>query len=179
MPWVTINGAHVLLGEDDGKESDGSVAETAARKAAGLTGKSPDMGMIQGADGKWHWGRKDGKADTVESAVRKGAKLPQKGDVSKDAQQTITNNFENIKQYDALGVRGLQNDEKYRVGDYARNSRDWDMENDTSSNIELSGTSAIRIDHDFETADDLIASINNAGVTQYGNGRYVLLGGYR
>jgi len=46
------------------------------------------------------------------------------------------------------GVRKLQEDENYEIGDIARVSFDWDYANDCRSNVKLNGTCAIGIDVD-------------------------------
>ena len=95
----------------------------------------------------------------------------------------VTENYETISKYSVIGLRSACSDEKYNVGDTARNSYDWDMENDCSSDDELNGTSAIVIDNSWlEGADDLIERIENTidDVKSYHGGKHiVLLGGWR
>jgi hypothetical protein len=94
----------------------------------------------------------------------------------------VTNNYEEISKYNVLGLRSACPDEKYTVGDYARNSYDWDMENDCSSDEELNGTSAIMLDNSWlEGAGDLIERIEESisDVAPYHGGKHiVLLGGW-
>lgn len=93
----------------------------------------------------------------------------------------VTEQFEKIK-YLSLGLRGLQPDEQYEIGDIARNSHDWDLENDCSSEDELNGTCTILVntmwvdtaEELIEEIEDTIESIEDNG---YGDGRIVLLGG--
>lgn len=58
--------------------------------------------------------------------------------------------------YEIFGIRHIASDESYKVGDCARNSYDWDIENDVSSyetdSRELDGTSAYFTD--IDTLDD-------------------------
>jgi hypothetical protein len=94
----------------------------------------------------------------------------------------VTENYETISKYNVLGLRSACPDEKYSIGDTARNSYDWDMENDCSSDDELNGASAIAIDNSWlEGADDLIERIENAiddAKSYHGGKHIVLLGGW-
>lgn len=92
----------------------------------------------------------------------------------------ITENYEEISKYNYLGIRGTCQDEDYKIGDYARNSYDWDAENDCSSNDQLEGTSTIQIDNTWlEGIDDLINRIENSitDVDCYHGQQIVVLGG--
>ena len=92
----------------------------------------------------------------------------------------IKNNYETIKAYNVIGLRGTQNDEDYQVGDTTRNSRDWDFENDCSSSDELDGTSAVYVDNNWiEDADDLIKRIEDVmdKVEAYDGKQIILIGG--
>ena len=95
----------------------------------------------------------------------------------------VKQNYNEISKYNVLGLRSTCPDEKYKVGSRARNSYDWDMENDCSSDEELNGTSAIMLDSAWlEDAEDLIARIKDAlpDVGKYNGGKnIVLLGGWR
>lgn len=95
----------------------------------------------------------------------------------------VTGNYEEISKFNVLGLRSICPDEKYQVGDYARNSYDWDFEYDRSSDEELNGTSAIMLDNSWlEDANDLIARIEESipGMNSYHGGEHiVLLGGWR
>jgi hypothetical protein len=90
--------------------------------------------------------------------------------------------YSEISQYNYLGLRSICEDENYTVGNTARNSLDWDAENDCSSSEELSGTSAIFLNASWlEDAEDLITRIENTlpEMSQYNGGRHiVLLGGW-
>ena len=95
-------------------------------------------------------------------------------------QEQITENYAEIKKYNYLGIRGTCQDEDYKIGDYARNSYDWDAENDCSSDEQLDGTSTIQIDTAWlDDADDLISRIEDsiADVDCYHGHQVVLLGG--
>jgi hypothetical protein len=99
--------------------------------------------------------------------------------IPSSSQKEITKNYSHIKQYDALGLRALTSDQRYRVGDDVRPSRDWDFENDTSSDKYLAGTSMIGLDinHIFDT-EDLLSEVNTSlGMMNYGDGPIVLIGG--
>jgi hypothetical protein len=103
------------------------------------------------------------------------------GKIDPSGERSIRDNFNDIKQYNYLGVRGLQPDEHYKVGDTARSSRDWDYETDTSSSTKLNGTSCLALDNNqLDSPDDLLGQINGQmdDIAQYGNGTVVLLGGY-
>ena len=93
----------------------------------------------------------------------------------------VTNNYKEISKYNVLGLRGTRPDENYKTGDTARNSYDWDAENDCSSDEELNGTCSVSIDISWlEGADDLIERIENTleDVEQYHGKNIVLLGGW-
>ena len=87
--------------------------------------------------------------------------------------------------YEIFGIRHIASDESYIVGDCARNSYDWDIENDVSSyetdSRELDGTSAYFTD--IDTLDDeeeiekkLLIALEKSKVY---SGTAVLLGGDR
>lgn len=94
----------------------------------------------------------------------------------------VTENYETISKYNVLGLCSACPDESYSVGDTARNSYDWDMENDCSSDEELNGASAIVIDTAWlDGAVDLIERIEEEidSVKSYNGGKHiVLLGGW-
>ena len=93
----------------------------------------------------------------------------------------VTNSYEEISKYNVLGLRGTRPDENYKVGDSARNSYDWDAENDCSTDEELNGTCSVSIDVSWlEGAEDLIKRIENTleDVEQYHGKNVVLLGGW-
>jgi hypothetical protein len=93
----------------------------------------------------------------------------------------VAENYKEISGYSVLGLRGICPDEHYEIGDYARNSYDWDAENDCSSSEELNGTSTVAIDVSWlDDAADLIERIENTidDVAPYNGGEHiVLLGG--
>lgn len=67
-------------------------------------------------------------------------------------------NSEAKKNCGYIGVRRLTEDENYSIGDYCRNSYDWDYESDCSSYdtdepTELDGTCAIDTKIDFQWDD--------------------------
>ena len=94
----------------------------------------------------------------------------------------VAENYETISTYNVIDLRSACADEQYEVGDTARNSYDWDAENDCSSDDELNGTSAVMIDNSWlEGADDLIARIEETipDMKSYHGGKHiVLLGGW-
>jgi hypothetical protein len=94
----------------------------------------------------------------------------------------VTKDYEQISGYNYLGLRSLCSDENYQVGDYARNSLDWDAENDCSSDEELDGVSTVAIDISWlDGAEDLIDRIAGLlpDMESYNGGeRVVLLGGW-
>lgn len=102
--------------------------------------------------------------------------------MKKDWKKAIESNYEEISKYNYLGLRATRPDEKYKVGDYARNSYDWDFQNDCSSDTELDGTCTVSVDNSFlSDAADLIMRIESTlpGVEQYYyKGHIVLLGGH-
>ena len=90
----------------------------------------------------------------------------------------IVKNFEEIRTQNYLGIRSLCPDENYSVGDYTRNSKDWDFENDCESEDELPGISTIEIMMS-ETPEKLINDIENKIeiLNDYNGGeRIVLIG---
>lgn len=81
------------------------------------------------------------------------------------------------------GIRWTSEDECYCVGDIARNSYDWNLEEDRSTfgveDIELDGTCAIEIvcDPTFDDDDEIAEAIKEALKNQNGYwGEPVLLG---
>lgn len=71
--------------------------------------------------------------------------------------------------YKWIGIRHLAEDENYTVGDFCRNSYDWDYENDCSSYdaenpIELDGTCAYdtRIDSNWDDDEEIEEKILKA-----------------
>ena len=94
----------------------------------------------------------------------------------------VSDNYKKISGYNVLGLRATRPDEQYNMGDTARNSYDWDAENDTSSDNELNGASAILLDNSFlEGNDDLCKRIENTlpELTQYHGKQIILLGGWK
>ena len=90
----------------------------------------------------------------------------------------IIKNFAEIRKQNYLGIRSICPDENYSVGDYTRNSKDWDFENDCESEDELPGISTIEIMM-TETPEELISDIENKidTLNNYNNGeRIVLIG---
>ena len=87
--------------------------------------------------------------------------------------------------YEIFGIRHITSDESYKVGDYARNSYDWDIENDVSSYEtdpkELDGTSAYftdidTLDDEEEVEKKLLIALEESKVY---SGAAILLGGDR
>ena len=87
--------------------------------------------------------------------------------------------------YEIIGIRHITSDESYKVGDYARNSYDWDIENDVSSYEtdpkELDGTSAYftdidTLDDEEEVEKKLLIALEESKVY---SGAAILLGGDR
>jgi len=92
----------------------------------------------------------------------------------------VKKNYEEITKYNYIGLRGTCQDENYKAGDYARNSLDWDFENDCSSENELGGTSTIEINNAWiESSEDLIERIERAlpGIDQYHGHQTILVSG--
>ena len=90
----------------------------------------------------------------------------------------MTINTEKAKKYNYIGVRVVRNGEIYTIGDVVNNSKDWDFENDNSSDVDLDGASAIEVaDIDFdetEEAKSLIIAAANV-VRDYGKGQLVII----
>lgn len=92
-----------------------------------------------------------------------------------------------LKEYEYIGVRTLTPDEKYKVGDTARESYDWDFENDRSTyetdGRTLGGTAAINIvrdrhqDGEKEVENALRDALNTS--ESYEGERKVIIGGNR
>lgn len=86
-----------------------------------------------------------------------------------------------IANYNYIGARGLHPDEQYKIGDMTRNSKDWDFENDCSSEKDLGGISSITIDINriFDEPNDIEKKIANAADTArlYGDGRIAIIAG--
>lgn len=89
--------------------------------------------------------------------------------------------------YEYIGIRHLEDDEEYAVGDFLRNSYDWDYEYDCSSYdtdepVELPGSCAYHTgiqagwDDEEEIAEKLDKAI--AGSSCY-SGKAVIIGGNR
>lgn len=79
----------------------------------------------------------------------------------------------NQEGYTFVGIRHLSNDESYKVGDFCRNSYDWDYENDRSSYdsedpIELPGACAYNTginsgwDEDDEIEEKILKAISES-----------------
>lgn len=71
--------------------------------------------------------------------------------------------------YGWIGIRHLEDDEDYNIGDYCRNSYDWDFEHDcstyeTSEPRELPGTCAINthIQALWDTPDEIIDKLEKS-----------------
>ncbi len=96
--------------------------------------------------------------------------------------KTQIKDFEKIANYSYLGLRSLCEDENYKIGDYTRNSRDWDAENHCSSDNEINGTSAVSINNAWlDGIDDLNARIIDMlpEMETYNGGEHiVLIGGW-
>ena len=88
----------------------------------------------------------------------------------------IAKNFEEIRKVNYLGIRSLCQDEKYDIGDYTRNSKDWNFENDCESENELPGISTIEIIMS-ETPEEIINDIENKIeiMNDYNAGRRIVL----
>lgn len=87
--------------------------------------------------------------------------------------------------YEIFGIRHIASDESYKVGDYTRNSYDWDNENDLSSYEtnpkELDGTSAYfagidTLDDEEEIEAKILSALEESKVY---SGTAILLGGDR
>ena len=87
--------------------------------------------------------------------------------------------------YEIFGIRHIASDESYKVGDYTRNSYDWDNENDLSSYEtnpkELDGTSAYftgidTLDKGEEIEQKLLIALEKSKIY---SGAAILLGGDR
>lgn len=75
----------------------------------------------------------------------------------------------NEEGYTWIGIRHLADDENYKVGDFCRNSYDWDYENDRSSYendapVELPGTCAYntRINSGWDEDEEIEEKIHKA-----------------
>ena len=89
--------------------------------------------------------------------------------------------------FSSYGIRWIAEDESYNISDIARNSYEWDIENDistyeTDEPVELDGTCAIElvIDRTFDEDDEIAEAIEE--VLKNRNGYYgtpVLLGSDR
>ena len=86
--------------------------------------------------------------------------------------------FTDAKRYNYIGIRTLSKDEKYKVGDRTRKSRDGA---DDSGNPELNGTSATIVNnYNLESLSDLLNRIEESKIKHaYGEGKLVLIGGDR
>ena len=68
-----------------------------------------------------------------------------------------------------IGIRGLCEDEEYKVGDTARESYEWDFENDCSTyvtdgeeGLKTGGTSCLMIGNDMDDVEELAANIEKS-----------------
>ena len=92
-----------------------------------------------------------------------------------------------LKEYNYIGLRTLTPDENYKIGDTARESYDWDFEEDRSTyetdGSTLGGTAAINIvrDPDWDGPKEVEAAINQAMDASdiYEGDRKVIIGGKR
>lgn len=89
-----------------------------------------------------------------------------------------------IREYKVIGIRGLTGDENYNIGDFLRNSYQWDYENDcstfdTDNPLELNGACAkdTEIDTFFDEDEDIIEKINKILKDFDYNGDRVLVAG--
>ncbi len=89
-----------------------------------------------------------------------------------------TKSLELMQGYNYLGVRALQDDEDYKVGEITRNSLDWDAENDCSSDQELSGICAVEVDMDDDNRERAIEETLAFVRANYWGGTAVLLGAH-
>lgn len=98
----------------------------------------------------------------------------------KEAARAIMNS-----NYEIFGIRHIAPDESYKVGDYTRNSYDWDNENDLSSYEtnpkELDGTSAYftgidTLDDEEQIETKILSALEESKVY---SGAAILLGGDR
>lgn len=97
-----------------------------------------------------------------------------------DWREQIAQHYDDIESHNCLGIRATCEDENYQVGDCARNSLDWDFENDCPSENELNGTCAIEVDNYWlDGPDDLISRIEASMelAERYHGKQVVLLGG--
>ena len=86
--------------------------------------------------------------------------------------------------YEFIGIRHLADDEEYKVGDYCRNSYDWDCENDISSYntenpIELNGSCAYNteIDTFYDEIDEIIEKLEKSiKISKVYVGKMVIIG---
>lgn len=84
--------------------------------------------------------------------------------------------------YQFFGIRHLADDEDYKIGDIARNSYDWDYENDISSYhtdpIELDGTCAYntQIESDFDELEEIVEKLNKSIKNATYSGKIAVLG---
>lgn len=92
--------------------------------------------------------------------------------------------IDSLRAYKVLGIRGLSDDESYKIGDTCRNSFDWDYENDvtsygTDNEVELNGTCATHIAVDMYWDDDEeIEEAINKVITNFNyGGKLVLIAG--
>lgn len=76
--------------------------------------------------------------------------------------------IDELRKYRVVGIRGLTNDENYKIDDELRNSYNWNYEYDCSSYDtdepeELDGTCAVDtlIDTTYDTDDEIIDKINS------------------
>jgi hypothetical protein len=85
--------------------------------------------------------------------------------------------------YSTIGVRSLQNDETYEVGNYCRESYSWDVENDCSTfettEEKACGTCATIIPFDTYDSEELAAVIEKRVKenASYRTGRQVIITG--
>lgn len=90
-----------------------------------------------------------------------------------------------LKRYNYIGLRTLTEDEDYELGDTARESYDWDFEEDRSTyetdGSTLGGTAAINIvrDREWDSPEEVEAAINRAMDASdiYEGDRKVIIGG--
>lgn len=89
------------------------------------------------------------------------------------------------KRYPVIGIRSLQDDEQYKIGDICRYSYNWNHFFDRSTygyeNEELNGTSAINtlIDYFWDEDDEIEEKIEKTYKKAYWKTSVVLIAGYR
>jgi hypothetical protein len=182
--WVTINGNHVLIEDNDELAVGDNVIindpDSKHDKMRGvITNIANDWSTVSFENNESEMFKEDNlqKLSNNSNIAKPTDKIYE--NIPKKVQEYIISKYDEISKYNYLGVRTTQSDEKYNIGDMTRNSLDWDFELDRSSSTELDGISTTMVgNNELSSPSDLLDSIQiSLERHSYGSGNIVLVGG--